>query len=409
MEQQIGSFNMVLAQTGSAGRDVAGDTILPGAAMAAQFVSGDGTVAAIGTVTALEGKKVLGFGHGLSLGGQVQIPLSTAYVHTVLASISGSVKLASPLRMVGTITNEGVSGVVGEIGSIPRLIPVDVSVGTGREDPRVFHFDIMKSKLLTSALVGWAAANAALTVSSSMGEMTIEAESDIQLSDEIGLLHDVRYRDVFFTTDPAGAISKIASAPVDVLMDNQFEEVDIKHVSFTLNVKEEPRVATVEEISVRPEEVAPGDSVSITVRLKPYRGEEFSRLLRLKIPATCEAERVGILVCSAPQMRSWEEQSTNRRLPATNLEQLMTQIDSSGRGNRLECVITEQEVESGIDGRAFPSPPGSFSNVLNDAGRSGALVQTRFGILDSAKLETDYAVIGCRAVGLDIKHQRVWR
>jgi len=409
MEQETGGFNMVVAQTGGAGETSEGDTLIPGAAMAAEFITGDGIVSAIGTVTHTEGSRVLGFGHGLSLGGVVKIPMSTAYVHAVLPSLAGSVKLASPLRMVGTITNEGLSGVAGEIGSVPPLIPVDVLVKTDREEERVFHFNVMRNDLLTGMLVGWSATSAALTLGGSVGEMTIDSESEIEIVDGRGAAHQVKYKNVFFTTDPASSISKTVAAPVEVLLNNQFEDVDIRRISCTVFVKHEQRVASVEEVFVRPEEVMPGDSIHVTVKLKPFRGEAFLRQFALAVPRSCSAERVKVLVCSAPEMRAWEEQSTNRRLPATSLEQLISLIGSSGRGNRLECVVSVQSEEAGIDGRPFPSPPSSFSNVLSSSGRSGALTETPLGIIGTATLNTDYVIQGCCSVSLRLKHREVGR
>jgi hypothetical protein len=409
MEQETGGFNMVVAQTGGAVEAAEGDTLIAGASMAAEFITGDGVVSAIGTVTLTQGSRVLGFGHGLSLGGLVKVPMSTAYVHAVLPSLAGSVKLASPLRMVGTITSEGLSGVEGEIGSVPPLIPVDVLVKTDREGERVFHFNVMKNDVLTGMLVGWSAASAALTLGGSVGEMTIDAESGIEVVDSRGAAHQVKYENVFFTTDPASSISKGVAAPLEVLLNNQFEEVDIRRISCTVFVKHEQRVASIEEVFVRPEEVMPGDSIRVTVKLKPFRGEAFLRQFALAVPQSCNAERVKVLVCSAPEMRAWEEQSTNRRLPATSLEQLISQIKSSGRGNRLECVVAVQSEEAGIDGRPFPSPPSSFSNVLSSSSRSGVFTETPLGIVGAATLNTDYVIQGCCSVSLKLKHQEVGR
>lgn len=409
MERETAGFNMVVAQTGGVGGPVETDTLVAGAAMAAQFVRGDGIVAAVGTVTHTQGARVLGFGHGLSLGGLVKIPMSTAYVHTILPSIAGSLKLASPVRMVGTITKEGLSGVVGEMGPVPPLIPLEVWTKTDREAQRTFHFEVMRNKLLTGMLVGWSASSAALTLSGSVGDMTIEVINEIQFTDEAGATHELKHTNVFFSTDPASAIAKAVSGPVGALIDNQFEEIDVRSIKCKLLVERTQRVASIEEVFVRPEEVMPGDSIRITVKLKPFRGEVFLRRFTLTVPPACEAGRARILVCSAPEMRTWEEQSTNRRLPATNLDQLISQIESSGRGNRLECVVSVQNEEAGIDGKPFPSPPSSFSNVLNSRSRSGVVTEAALGILDAAGLDTDYVIEGCRSVGLRIKHREVGR
>jgi hypothetical protein len=286
---------------------------------------------------------------------------------------------------------------------------VDVLVKTDREGERVFHFKVARSEILTGALVGWSATSAALTLSGSVGEMTIDAESEIEVADGRGAAHQVNYRNVFFTTDPASSISKGMAAPVEVLLNNQFEEVDIRRISCTLFVKHEQRVASVEEVSVRPEEVTPGDSIRVTVKLKPFRGGAFLRRFAMIVPQSCSAERVKVLVCSAPEMRAWEEQSTNRRLPATGLEQLISQIESSGKGNRLECVVSVQSEEAGIDGRPFPSPPSSFSNVLSSSSRSGVLTETPLGIIGTAALNTDYVIQGCCSVTVKLRRQEVGR
>jgi len=409
IEKETSGLNVIVAQTGGAGDAVVPDTLVPGAALAAQFVTGDGLVAAIGTVTYTEGDWVLGFGHGLSLGGLVSIPMSTAFVHAVLPSIAGSLKIASPSRMVGTITNENLSGIFGRLGNVPKLIPVDISVKTDRDEQRDFHFNVMTNDLLTGTLAGWGAANALVTVAGSVGDMTIDAKSKTTLFDERGRAQVFEYADVFFTNDAASDIAKMVSVPVELLLRNEFEKARIQSVQCTFLVKRDHRVASIEEIYVSPQVAVPGDSIEVMVRLKPYRGESFFERLSVAVPPACEGGSLKVLASSAPDMRVWEAQSTNRRLPATNLQQLISQITSAGNGNRLECVIYSQKEEAGIGGKAFPSPPSSFSNVLRSTTRSGAVVEKPAAVLAGSSLKTDYVIEGSRSVSVKLKRQKAGR
>jgi len=409
IESELIRYNMTVAQTGSGNDEVTGLELVAGAPLAAQFVTGDATVSAIGTVTYAGEGRVLGFGHGLFYAGAVEIPMSAAYIHAVLPSLSGSVKLGSASEVVGTITRDGLSGVVGQIGVVPELIPVSVAVESDRVEAKEFNFRVMKHSLLTPSFVGWTVSSAALGVTGSTGDMTIEVDCEIELEGPGHGTRSLSYKDSFFSISPAAAIAQSLAAPLALVMQNQFERTDPVSITCRLSVEHSRKVAGVEEVYLSSQRVAAGDSVEVMVRLRPFRGQSHSERFVLHIPGTCQSERVEIRVCSAPEMRTWEVESTNRRLPPRELEQLISQISSSGRGNRLECVAFVEEREAGIQGKSFPSPPESFSSVVSTSGREGSVARSRIGVLDNAIIDTDYVIQGCRTVSLELDREKIRR
>ncbi|HEY5934374.1 MAG TPA: SpoIVB peptidase S55 domain-containing protein, partial [Kofleriaceae bacterium] len=62
---------------------------------------GDMAMAGTGTVTHIDGNKVLAFGHPMFKAGEIYMPVSTAKVHTVVASAQFPYVLASPGKEVG--------------------------------------------------------------------------------------------------------------------------------------------------------------------------------------------------------------------------------------------------------------------------------------------------------------------
>ncbi|MFH0777254.1 MAG: SpoIVB peptidase S55 domain-containing protein [Candidatus Eisenbacteria bacterium] len=404
MRRKLSGFNVLVAQTGGPSEGM-GETLQPGSPLAAQLVSGDGTIAAIGTVTLARGRSILGFGHGLFLGGPVEIPMGSAFIHTVLPSISGSFKFGSASEIVGTITSDGPAGVEGEVGRMPRLIPVDVRVRTEEGERGSFHFDVMRSTLLTPSLVAWSVSSAVLTGGGVRTESTVGLKGEITLVDARGAIRKLTHRDLLVTTSPAVEIARAVAGPLELVLGNPYEQVNIEQITWDVRIDYEQRSAVIEEVYAASQEVEPGDSLWLTVRLRPFRGEPFTERVAVPIPATCGAAALHIKVCSSPLVRKWEEESTNRRLPPSSFEQLLTQIESSGFGNRIELVAYAELEGAGIEGRAFPSAPASFAAVIRNASRAASLVETPFTPVAAASLDTGYVVRGCKTITVRVKRE----
>ena len=88
------------------------------------MVTGDFDLSGIGTVTHVEGDRVYGFGHPMFGLGTCEFPMMTGYIHTVYPRASVSMKMGSPLKVVGVIDTDVSTGVAGRIGPKPDMIPL---------------------------------------------------------------------------------------------------------------------------------------------------------------------------------------------------------------------------------------------------------------------------------------------
>jgi hypothetical protein len=107
-------------------------SLVPGASVAASYSSGAIPLGAIGTVTYVNGQTVYAFGHELDGAGRRSLLLQDAYVYYVVnnpdPNLAPSFKLASPGHTVGTLTSDTPNAVIGQVGSPPPSVPVDVTV-----------------------------------------------------------------------------------------------------------------------------------------------------------------------------------------------------------------------------------------------------------------------------------------
>ncbi len=98
-----------------------------GQAVGAALAVGDITLAGTGTVSQVQGNRVLAFGHPLLGLGEVEMPMMEAEIVTILPSNLSSVKIANTGRVIGTVRQDRLSAIYGEIGVFPEMIPVTVS------------------------------------------------------------------------------------------------------------------------------------------------------------------------------------------------------------------------------------------------------------------------------------------
>jgi len=91
-------------------------------------MGGDLDLTAVGTVTYVDGEKILAFGHSFYNLGAVDYGLTRAEILTVVPSLESSFKLATTGELIGRISQDRTTGVLGEIGRFPRYVPVNIEI-----------------------------------------------------------------------------------------------------------------------------------------------------------------------------------------------------------------------------------------------------------------------------------------
>jgi hypothetical protein len=104
---------------GGAPSDRLGDPrrLEPGSMISVQLLSGDMSVGADGTVTAIDGDRVYAFGHRFLAEGPTDLPFALAEVLALLPNLSSSFKISTAREWMGAITADrdtAISGLTGQ-------------------------------------------------------------------------------------------------------------------------------------------------------------------------------------------------------------------------------------------------------------------------------------------------------
>ena len=128
------------SESSGAQAEPAARTLKPGDAVSVALATGDITLAGTGTVSEVDGDRVIAFGHPMMSLGAIDLPMCSAEIVTIIPSLLESIKVANTGPIIGTISEDRLSGVSGRVGQLPDLIAVDVTVNSASTGKRFASF-----------------------------------------------------------------------------------------------------------------------------------------------------------------------------------------------------------------------------------------------------------------------------
>ena len=370
--------------------------LVPGASIAAILIKGDLSAAVVGTVTYKDGDNVLAFGHPFLQTGNADLPMASAYVYAILSSLSNSVKMASPLEIVGRINQDRRSGIAGTLGESSHMVPCQIEVeGTQKLK---YNFEVVDNKLLTPSLVLMAAHSAVLSTEKMLGEKSVNIKLSAQIE---GYEKPVVVENVFYELDQSWFSLNHIIQPFAMIMNNQFQKVRMKQIDLKIKVLDMRQTAYIEAIKVSKKQVRPGDTLQVDVRLKPFAGESFYQTVLMQIPEdVLPGSMLNVTACDATYGQALNMgRSAGKYLP-TNFEQLLHYIENMERNNNLMIRILLQKRGLTYKGEGFPSLPTSMLSIMSFSNQSG--IGPLFDEVIS-RIPTTYVLSGNQTIPISVK------
>ena len=111
----------------------------------------------------------------------------------------------------------------------------------------------------------------------------------------------VDFEDLFTGDTPSIGAAAYVVGPINFLLRNAFEDVDIEGLNLEIDASEQSKTATLERVWIDGNRPKPGSTVTLKTLMRTYRGEEITRSVPVEIPANARGS-VSIMVAdgSAP-------------------------------------------------------------------------------------------------------------
>lgn len=284
LQEKLKPFNLMPYEVGAAPSGTNFGNLEPGSAVGVELVRGDSSVGALGTVTYVEGDKVLAFGHPFLKKGNIGYFMSNAYMFTTVNGLENSFKVGTTGDAVGLISQDRGAGIAGQLGKYPLIIPVRITVkdnDTGKvQDSAV---QVVRDEQLSSVLAATSMFNVIDKTMDRVGPGTAKVSFEITGRNMPGEV--ISRENMFYSPASIGeaSVGEFLEA-MSMITGNQYKPVDIMDVKINVSVSEEHRTATIVEAKAKALKAQPGDIIDIAVKLKPFRGEPISRVVSFEVP-----------------------------------------------------------------------------------------------------------------------------
>ncbi len=347
-------------------------TLVGGTSVSMQLMRGDMSFAAAGTITLRDGDKIYAFGHPFLSLGSAELPMSESSVVTVVPNLNNSFKLAVPTDMVGTMSQDRATGVFGNLGRSPKLIPVRLTHITSRGQRETLTFEVVRDNFLTPLLVNIGIVNSLVAQERSLGDTMVSLSGQVRLKNSGTVAIERRFAGAQANAMAGGSVA----APLAVLFRSGFDETDFESIEIELRSADGSRTASLERIAVDQNTVRPGDTVNLSLEALTNTGRVVSQQLAVQIPASAQPGKYTIVVGDGGAVQ--KTSSTQQFVPRT-LGELVQTINRVKLADRLYVQLVRTSSGAIVGAAEMPDLPPSIAATLNNdrsVGGVRAAVQT---------------------------------
>jgi SpoIVB peptidase S55 len=375
-------------------------SLRPGDMIAVELLSGDMSIGAEGTVTAVDGKKIYAFGHQFMSVGNTELPFARAEVLTLLPNLSSSFKISSPLEWMGAITQDRSTSIYGELGRKADTIPVSITVKDGRRAPLAYHMQMIQDRVLSPYIVQTAVYSAMDATERTLGLASYSLHGGVEFVNGAPPLKlDNTYAGDFNV--PLQASTGVAF-PVSSILGAGFDALKIKSINLEIEASERKRFLQVDQISASPKEVHPGGTVELSVTLTGENGLEVQKNVRYRVPVGAPAGALSFTVSDGSMSNALDYQQMASEAPKS-ATQLVSFLNNLRPNTNAYVRVWRTDPAFQVQGQDLPDPPPSVGLILSRAQAAQGMWVPRGSKIDEIQIPTgDVVVSGSKTAQVEI-------
>ncbi len=375
-------------------------SLRPGDMIAVELLSGDMSIGAEGTVTAIDGKKIYAFGHQFMSVGNTELPFARAEVLALLPNLSSSFKISSPLEWMGAITQDRSTSIYGELGRKADTIPFAITVKDGRRAPLAYHMQMIQDRVLSPYIVQTAVYSAMDATERTLGLASYSLRGGVEFVNGAPPLKlDNTYAGDFNV--PLQASTGVAS-PLSSILGAGFDALKIKSINLEIEASERKRFLQVDQITASPKQVHPGDSVEIAVTLTGENGLEVQKSLHYRVPVGAPAGTLSFTVSDGAVSNAIDYQQMAAEAPKS-ATQLVSFLNNLRPNTNAYVRVWRTDPAFEVQGQDLPNPPPSVGLILAKTQAAQGVWVPRGSKIDELQIQTgDVVVSGSKTVQVEV-------
>lgn len=267
-----------------------------GGAIGVQLIRGDISATGTGTVTYVDGNKLVAFGHPMFGAGENYLPVTTSEIFTFMSSLATSFKIASPIKEIGSLIQDRQTCIAADTSLRTDMIPVVAHVKTPAVDD-TFRAEVARHRFLTPMLNATVLSSAAHSLVSDLADASITVRSQIKIAGQKPL----ELVDQVFSIDGASARALAGIGGMRALNDlvfNPFLPARIEGIEYHVEIDYRTEVAEIVNIALSDNELEAGSRPNALVTIRPYKGPERVVPIAFDVPRGLAGQAIKLVVAS---------------------------------------------------------------------------------------------------------------
>ncbi len=341
--------------------------LVPGGALSGVLVAGDMGISGVGTITYIDGNKVLAFGHPFFGSGAVSIPMAPAKVLTTIASSYSSYKMTEDGPIAGTIHQDRNSGIMGIIGEKPNLIPIKLRYQSPFQEQFEYNFRMAADKSLNSltpTIILMTLYNAISSARKGDGQFDTHLSGKIALSNYDDIIFDNFYAGKDVGEDVALSARDVAITSLYLLM-NKFNTPKIEHIDLNFQSQIGSKAAEIEQVWYDKSSLKPGESITLNIFIRPYLRPVQKQTHQIKLPDHLDPGFYSVLVGSGDFISRLEVALSPGKFQPYNFPHLIKLLNQRRKNNQLYIQLRKPTEGTTIGNQEFSQLPPSVLSVMN--------------------------------------------
>ena len=266
-----------------------------GGAIGVELIRGDMSAQGLGTVTRVEGDKLVAFGHPMMESGVTALPTAIGRVLWFLASDMRSFKIGMPVRPLGALVADRQASIVVSQSAKAPVIPIKMKIhGVPGAPDQEWNFEVAHEKFMTPAFLAIALGSALQATANEKQDVSWTAKSKLRVKKYGTIALEDFGVSIGGTPDPNEFIRSNLSRAVGSLLNNTWEPVILEGVEMEIDLKYAREIMRLRGAELLDAEVDAGENARIRLTLVPYGGKEVTKVISVPMPKHLAGRTVSL-------------------------------------------------------------------------------------------------------------------
>lgn len=334
----------------------------PGSVLSIPLAYGDMELSASGTVTHItDAGDILAFGHAMEGQGPQTLPIASGYVHFVMPAQSGSFKVGGSIDLMGGLVRDENSAVVGRYDGKYETAAMTISTDVLEQTPEAYQFQLVKHERFTALAAAICAAESMMAVQRLPSDNTVRLNGKLRFAGDrvLEINQQMPYGSPI-------AVGFALMGPIAALTQNAHEQIMLESVELKTSVTDTVQLAVILGARLDHDELAPGETLGMTIRLQQVNHPPIDKRLELTIPPNVPEGKLKLTITDGPTyIRKLLANRSHLRL-TTNGDELFatTKRIVEVRDDMLYVLLDMPDSELAVGRQELPGLPSSRRAML---------------------------------------------